>query len=237
MFLTAFIAWRRLLELGLNEEKIIDFIIIGGGFSLLLSRIFFIAENFPQFGFQLERWLFFGRYPGFSFWGGLIGFWLGLLWITKKQKWDFWQVGDEVIFGILPLLVLVQIGYFFDGSLLGRPTGMPWGVFFPGNLVRRQPVSLFAALAIFLIWIFLRRIERQWRIWEWYKSKANGLLTLSFWSLLLFSNLMLAFLKESKLYFFWGEFSLSLFGLIVSLGLIYRRAGRNLKEDLWKKAN
>lgn len=211
-FLAAFTIWRRLRDLGFKEEKIIDGIIVLAVGGLLFSRVFFILQNFEKFGVFLSRWLLVGRYPGFSFWGVIVGVFLSLFWFCKKQKWDFWRVADEVAFGALPFFVLVQLGLFFDGTSPGKPTSMPWGVFFPGSLVRQHPVSLFIAIFLFLIWFFLLKIERQWRFWDWYKSKASGFIFLTFLSLLFFANFLLAFLKETKLYFYWLEIILSLLG-------------------------
>lgn len=222
-FLYAFIVWRRLVELGFKEEKIIDFIMVGVVSGILVSRLSFIAQNFSKFGFFFERWLFFGRYPGFSFWGGVIGLLLGLIWFIKKEKWNFWQVGDEITFGVVPFLFLIQLGMFFDGSTPGRPTAMPWGMFFPGSLVRQHPVSLYAAIFLLLVWIFLLRIERKWRTWEWYKDKSSGFVVLTFITLLFFLTLLLAFLEGSKLYLFWLEVILSLLGTIGGFVLLWQK--------------
>lgn len=222
-FLAAFIIWRRLFDLGFKEEKIIDGIIFSAFWGLILSRVFYIFQNFEKFGFFLGRWVFFGRYPGFSFWGALIGTILGWFWFCRWQKWDFWRVADEVTFGILPFLFLAQLGAFFDGTGGGKPTSMPWGVFFPGSLVRQQPLCLFMAIFLFLIWVFLLKIERQWRTWSWYKSQAPGFIALISLGLIFLANFPLAFLKESRLYFYWLEIILSLVGGVASAAIIWRK--------------
>ncbi len=236
-FLSAFITWKRLMDLGLKEEKVIDMIVGSGILGLILARLFFIGENFPKFGFFFDRWFFIGRYPGLSFWGGLLGIFWGISRFCKKEKWDFWQIADEATFGVLPLAVLSQIGCFFDGCLVGKPTNMPWGMFFPGSLLRQHPVSLFGAISILIIWLFLLKIERRWRMWEWYKSKANGLIFLTFSMLALLFNLPLAFLKETGVYFLELEISLNLGGLFLCFLMLYSRSGRNLKEILTTSIN
>lgn len=228
-FLAAFIIWRRLKELGIKEEMVVDFIISTGISGIFFSRVFFIFENFEKFGFSPERWLFLGRYPGLSFMGAVLGMFLSLFWFSKKQKRDFWRIGDEITFGILPFLILAQIGSFFDGSGQGRPTTMPWGMYFLGSLLRRQPLCLFSAIFLFLIWLFILRIERQWRIWEWYKSKADGFILLVFSGLLMLSNFLLAFWRDSKIYFLWLEVILSLVVTVLAGVIFYSRSGRKLK--------
>jgi len=222
-FLAAFIVWRRLKDLGFKEEKIIDGIIFSTIFGLFVSRIFFIFQNFQNFRFSLSRWFLVNRYPGFSFWGGIGGTLLSLFLFCRKQKWNFWRVMDEVTFGILPFLFLIQLGTFLNGAGAGRPTDMFWGVFFPGGLVRQHPVSLFMAIFLLLIWLVILKIERHWRTWSWYKSQAPGFITLVWLGLMFLTNLPLAFLKESKLYFYWLEVILSLLGLVVSGVLIWQK--------------
>jgi len=221
VFFTAFIIWRRLKELGIREEKIIDEIIFCQFLGLFFSRVFFIIKNFSEFGLIFNRWILIGLFPGLSFWGWLIGIFFGLFLFSRWQKWDFWRIADEVAFGILPFLFLFQMGAFFDGSGVGKPTSLPWGIFFPGSMVRQNPVSLIMAIFIFFIWLFLLQIERQWRTWSWYKSQKPGFITLSFWGLLCLVNLPLAFLKENRLYFFLIDIFLSFGGVVLSATLIW----------------
>lgn len=199
----AFIIWRRLKDLGLDEEKIIDLIILGTIVGLVFSKI-----------------------PEFSFFGSLTGFFLVLWWFTKKEKWDFWLIVDELAYGILPFFILVQIGAFLGGSNPGKSTTMPWGVYFPGTLVRTQPTSLFLALGFFLILLFLLKIERNWRTWDWYKSKAPGFIFLLFLGLTFLVNLLIAFLSNDKLYWLWLKVIFNSVGTIAAGLILFYRSGR-----------
>ena len=238
-FLASFLIWRRLRELGLKEDRTIDLLISLGLVGFLLSRLVYILWHFGQFGFFLDRWLLIRQYPGLSFWGGLLGVSLILARFSKKEKYSFWEIADEFLFGFLPFLILAQLACFFDGCVLGRPTSMPWGMFFPGSLLRRQPVSLFSAGLLLLIWIFLLWIERRWRMWAWYKSKAEGFIFLVFINLLLLINLGLAFWQDVPVYFLYLQLGLSSLGLLFFGSVFYRRSGRELslrrKNDQRKK--
>ncbi len=229
-FLSAFLIWRRLRDLGLEEEKIIDFLLFLFLLGFVFSRLGFIFTHFSSFKLAIIRWLLVGRYPGLSLWGAILGGIIALIWFCKRNRWDLWRVADEVTFGLLPFPVLIQIGSFFDGCVVGVPTSMPWGMFFPGDLIRRQPVSLFGAIFFFLIWIFLLQIERQWRSWDWYKSKAEGFISLAFLGLSLFVSFLLAFIEEEKLYFLWFKKITTLLGFFLVLLVFYRRAGIKKQE-------
>lgn len=225
-FLSAFFIWRRLRELGIDEEKVIDLIIIAALAGLFFGRIFFIIQNLSLLGFNLTRWLLIGQYPGFSFWGSIAGIFLAVYWFSRRQNLEFWQLADEFVYGIMPFLILSQIGAFFDGTGFGKSTIMPWGIYAAGSLLKRQPLPLIMALEFFVLWFFFLRIERYWRTWEWYKSKAYGLITLGFGFLVMLMNFIVAIWRDNLLYWYWLEISLSLILAGLLLGIIYLRSGR-----------
>lgn len=227
VFLEIFIIWRRLKDLALKEERILDFLMIGLVLGFIFSRIIFIIENFRQFGFSPLNWLSFIYFPGFSFWGWPLGLLVSLYWFAKKEKWDFWRVIDEITFGIFPFLILFQVGSFLDGSGFGRTTNMPWGIYFPGTLLKRHPLSLISAFLLFFIWYFLLKMERHWRIWGWYKNKEGGFLTLIGFGFVFLTHLPLAFLVDSAVYFYWLGVGLTLAGLSVCVILLFVNSNRN----------
>lgn len=230
-FIGFFLIWRRLREIGFEEERTIDAFLFASLSALLFSRLFYIVQNLPSFGFQLVSWFYFHRFPGFSFWGAILGFLMGFAYFAKKEKWNFLKMADELVFGLMPFAIFVQLGMFFDGNNLGGETGMFWGLFFPGDMVRRHPISLFQAFFYFLFWLYFLRIETVWRSWEWYKSKKEGFLIFNFLILVFFSQFLLAFLKPGGLYSVVVERVVSGLVCLVSLGGLYWRSGRKLASD------
>jgi len=232
IFLASFIIWRRLKDLGIKEERVLDFIIVAILLGLILARLLFILTNFSKFGFDFSRWIFFLRYPGLSFWGWLLGAFLSLKWFAKKEKWNLWEVADEITFGFLPFLALMQLGAFLDGSGFGRSTHMPWGIYFPGTLLKRHPVSLFFAIALFIIWFLLIKSERHWRTWRWYKSNKDGFLVLSGLVLIFLIYIPLAFIGASGLYLYWLEIGVTI-AIFLSLSILfYLHSGGSFKRKI-----
>ncbi|MGB9911039.1 MAG: prolipoprotein diacylglyceryl transferase [Microgenomates group bacterium] len=222
-FFTSFLVWRRLKQLGLKEEEVIDGIIFSSFLGIIFSRLIFILEHFSFYKFSFRYWVLIFRYPGFSLLGGLIGIFLGTFLFCRWKKWDFWRVVDEVIFGLFPILIFSHVGAFFDGSGAGKPTTLPWGVFFPESLVRQHPVSLYSALFFLFLWIFFLKIENHWRFWSWYPSQAPGFIFLIF---LIFSgifNLGVAFLKDIEVYSLIGEVLANLLIVIFSGGILWKK--------------
>ena len=123
-------------------------------------------------------------------------------------------------------MILSQFGAFFDGTGFVKPTTMPWGIYAAGSLLKRQPLPLVMAVGFFVLWLFLLRIERYWRTWEWYKSKAYGLITLGFGFLAMLINSLVAIWRDNLLYWYWLEISLSLILACLFVVIIYLRSGR-----------
>lgn len=225
-FLSAFFIWRRLRDLAIEEEKTIDLILMAAVVGFVFARIFFVVRNFSLLGLNPLHWVLIGSYPGLSFWGGIVGIFLTVYLFSRRQNLDFWQISDEFVYGLMPFLILVQIGSFFDGSGFGKPTTMPWGVYVVGSLVKRQPLPVVMAVALFILWLLLLRMERHWRTWKWYKSKAYGLVTLGAGLYLMMVNFLVAFWRDNLLYWNWLEIGLSLTLAILFIVLIYLRSGR-----------
>ena len=195
--IASFLIWRRLTDLGYETERVIDFLLLSGLAGFGLSYL--LPLN-----------------------GLVLGFCL-ILFFFRRFRWDYWSVLDEVVYGLLPGLILFQLGNFFRGHLPGKPTQLPWGIYFPGDLLRRQPVALYSALGLVLFWLFLKLIERRWRSWSWGKAKV-GLIASLFLFFLSSINLLLAFCREMDLYSFWLE-------LVLNLAVI----GLAMKEVFWRQ--
>lgn len=224
-----FVAWRRLRELGLNQEKIIDFVILLALFGVVGARVFFglIAGIGGQINFK--ELMNINRLPGLSLTGAVIGGVIAVKFFTSKNRWDMAKVADELVVAFGPMMVLWYIGSFLSGSFVGRPTTAFWGLFFPGDLIRRQPVALFGVVWYLIVWLFLVRIERTWRTWKWYRSKRSGLIALIFLGMALAGGFGLAFLTENDLYLSAAAGILALVGVVGVVGAILYRSGIKIK--------
>ena len=54
-----------------------------------------------------------------------------------------------------------RIGCFLTGCCAGIPTGLPWGVAFPPEIIRRHPTQLYESAGVLALFFFLKRIERR----------------------------------------------------------------------------
>ncbi len=137
---------------------------------------------------------------------------LGAILILKawsfKTKCNLWEILDALTLPFLYLLFFSGIGYFFS-------TGNLWDLKNVGS-----------ALFSFLVYLLSKN---KYRSFSWYKSGKTGFLfwEASFVIFLIFS--VLAFMDNDVLYF---ESVIFILLTIVSAGLVYHRAERNIKNDL-----
>jgi len=127
---------------------------------------------------------------GMSFHGGFIGMILAAIWITRKKRWNFWEIAD-LGSAVAPIgLGLGRIGNFINGELFGRPTTVSWAMIFPeGGPMPRHPSQLYEALLEGLVLFLVLR-------WFYRKNFYPGTV---FWALVAFYGLfrfLVEFVRE-----------------------------------------
>lgn len=99
---------------------------------------------------------------GMSFHGGLAGVILVIaLWSWRHDRF-LPNLADSLAL-VAPIgLFLGRIANFVNAELVGRPTGLAWGVVFPGETFARHPSQLYEAilegpLLLLVLWLVSRR--------------------------------------------------------------------------------
>lgn len=228
-FLSAvFIVWRLAKVYDVEEEKILDVAMVTflGGF--IAARIYAVAYNWEAFG-SFEKILFVHRYPGLSFWGGLIGgaltFWL----FTRVVKLQFWQVADFAAVGVLLGLVLGGIGCFLGGCAYGAVSDLPVALPVVGLIGKRLPVSLVES-AVFL-WLFSSLFKQV------VKFHFAGKITAVFLVWLGIVKFITEFYRGDSRQIippFWASYGhiFATLAFMVGVVVFYTRSKRNVWEDL-----
>ena len=96
--------------------------------------------------FSFTNGFHFTGISGMSYHGGLICTIIGAWWYIHRNKLDFKEMADLLI-PCIPLgYTFGRLGNFINGELWGRPTTVPWGMYFPsGGPVLRHPSQLYEA--------------------------------------------------------------------------------------------
>ena len=218
--LSIFLIWRLARAWDLDEEKVLDLTLLTFIGGLFLSRLYFILDSLQIFGFSALKWVHIFKYPGFSFWGGVLGGWLSLYIFARRLKLDFWQVADIASVGFLGGLILSDLGCFFGGCSVGLRSNLFFAVPMVGVIGKRLPVQAIEALFLSLILV---------RIW----SKATHFhirgkivsLTLIFLGL---TKLILEPLKEIHGPGYYFDTLL----IVLGVTIFYRVTKRNIFKDL-----
>ncbi len=102
---------------------------------------------------------------GMSFHGGLLGFLLSLLYISKKINRHHFDILDLIVPFTAIGLGFGRLGNFINGELYGRVSDVPWAMVFPhSDGLARHPSQLYQAffegLVLFLILYIFTLKER-----------------------------------------------------------------------------
>ena len=171
MYVVGFIAFivlgKRRVRQGLGhglEVKDVDDMLLYGVLGVIFGgRLGYVLFYKPGYYLQhpaeiLQVWT-----GGMSFHGGFIGVMLAiaLFCVIKKKRW---LATMDFVAPLVPIgLAAGRMGNFINGELPGRPTDLPWGMWFPQrdpvNPVARHPSQLYQfaleGLALFVIlWLY-----------------------------------------------------------------------------------
>ncbi|MDZ7315419.1 MAG: prolipoprotein diacylglyceryl transferase [candidate division KSB1 bacterium] len=102
---------------------------------------------------------------GMSFHGGLIGVALVSLWFCRRRSINFWEPADLIVPAVPLGYTFGRLGNFLNGELYGRPSTLPWGMYFPADStgLLRRPSQLYEAFFEGIVLFALLRPLRQRR--------------------------------------------------------------------------
>ena len=177
---------------------------IGGLAGARLGEILFY-EPIYYFSHPLE--IIFINHGGLSSHGMAIGLLVTFFWFTKTKSplgegrpvvagrsvlsWK--KILDILIIPVPLLAAFIRIGNFFNSEIVGKPTGLPWGVKFPLyeiNPASRHPSQLYESLISLSLFISIYFIYKK------YSPKLPQLFLTNLFLLLYFSSrFLIEFLK------------------------------------------
>lgn len=227
-----FVFYRRAKEEHYSEFEAVDAFLLTFFVGALGARLGFIVLNFNTFSLQIFKWLDLLNYGGFNL---IIGLCVASFYMYKhtiKMKWDNFEVMDIFVTALAFGLSIYHFGTFLAGIGYGVATNFPFGVTFPQLLEPHHPVQIYQAIAYFLIYLYLIKLEFSYRTFEWYrfgkKTAQTGFLTGAFLCLVGLTIFTMSFIKNSMILLepINLDMILGLFFLCFGIVIFYVRSGR-----------
>lgn len=157
-FWGAYYLWKNIQLTSFKEEEVFDglFIAMFGG--ALVGRLVYVILHFSDFGLSILKFILVNGYPGFSMWGGIIGFFLFLYLFCNSRKMKFEELIDYVIPPFFLALAIGKIGSFFAGVEIGVETALPVAIKYAGVDGMRHLTPLYEGILLILATYFSHRM-------------------------------------------------------------------------------
>lgn len=158
-FWGCYVVWKNIQLTAFKEEDVFDgiFTALFGG--IILSRIVHVIFHFSDFGLNFLKILLVNGYPGFSFWGFIIGFVLTLYLFCNSHKMRFEDLIDYIIPPLFLAVAIAKLGSFFAGVEVGTKTKFPLAIKYAAFDGLRHVTPLYEAILLFIaVWIAHRLI-------------------------------------------------------------------------------
>lgn len=154
--ISSFYIWRLVRRQELSEERCLDMILLTFFGGLIIARVYYVLFHLDQFNNVMDM-LLINKYPGLSFWGGIIGG-LGVLWLLSRRfKINFWMVADFAMVGLFFGIFLTSIGCLMGSCQYGLPYSGWLSISQVGIVGRRFPLQVVEALIfLYFFWVLYR---------------------------------------------------------------------------------
>lgn len=134
---------------------------IGG---VLGAKLYYLADHWSDTRLDPLGTVFSGA--GLTYYGGLIGGALGVLWAAHRHKIPYFTLADTCSPFIALGYAIGRLGCLLNGDDYGRVTDAPWGMSFPQGspptLETVHPTQIYEAAAAFIIFGFLWNRRKLW---------------------------------------------------------------------------
>ncbi len=216
-FWYSFVIYKKGLEYRYAPESLLDLAVLSGLFGWLGARLGFVASHLSIFQVNWLRVFLLSGYPGYDYFGLLVGLILGVSLISRRGELKVNDGLDLVGLGLPGAMAFERLGRVF-----GNQVTVVFGV----------PLQIFQAFVLILIFVWLWKLEGEYRTFEWYRfRKTQARSGFIFGSFLFLSGLIVVVSNV------WPKMSLVMVGLgLVSVcgGIIwvYRQSGRSLAHDV-----
>lgn len=147
----------------IKKEDIYDAFIILIPSILIGARIFHVISEWSYYSDNIIKILYIWQ-GGIAFHGGLLGGIIAASIFCKKKKIKFYDLADILAVPLALGLFLGRIGNFINQEFYGKPTDLPWGIYFDDVEGKRHPSQIYESIKNFIIFIVLLNLYKLKRI-------------------------------------------------------------------------
>lgn len=205
-FIAYFISQRLAKYRDISKKDMSDYFMYFTISAILGARIFAIMLNYPAYiNNPLE--VFAVWHGGMAIHGGIIGVVMATYYFAKKRKIKFYDLLDIMVIPTALGLSIGRIGNFINQEFYGKPTSLPWGVYFDNLPEKRHPSQIYESLKN----LFIFSITLKLLLFEKLKSGTIFWIFILLYSVLRF---LVEFLKDMP------TFMSLTYGQIISIPLM-----------------
>lgn len=226
ILVSTYFIWRVIRVYELNEEQVIDLVLITVAGGLMGARTYFYFTHLNEFG-EPVQFILFNKYPGLSFWGGLLGGILALKLGTLKLKLNFYQIMDFAVAVLFAGIAISSFGCLLASCQYGLTSNNLFSVTQIGILNKRFPLQIVES-AIMLI-LFIKLYKSALRFHFIGQITAKGFIFLGIVKFILEGfrgdkQLIIGGISTGSIY--------SILLLVIGIRIYYTQSKRLFKKDL-----
>lgn len=186
---------RRGAREGFNKNDVTDCAIYSVFSGVVGGRIIYILKNWSEFVSNpiaiFELWK-----GGLVFYGGVGGALIFFILFCRAKKISFLRLADLFVPYLALAHVFGRIGCFLNGCCYGKPTRLPWGVSFPGQIDVLHPVQIYEAIFLVILFVVLSKLYS--------RRRFDGEIFLLYFMVYPASRFVFEFFRGDQCVFFFG---------------------------------
>ena len=216
-FWYCFVIYKKGLEFRYTAETLYDLALLSGVLGWLFARLGFVIEHFSVFKVNFLRLVLLSEYPGYNYLGLVIGLVLAVTILARREEIKSYEGLDLLGLGLPGAMAFERLGRVFSGEV---------------RLVWQLPLELLQALVWLLVFVWLWRLEKEYRTFSWYRFRRTQARPGFIFGSFLFLSGLVTILSNSWPFFKLPALAFGFFELILGTIIIYLRSGRSLIHDV-----
>jgi phosphatidylglycerol---prolipoprotein diacylglyceryl transferase len=156
-FLLAFFIARKLAKYrNISKDDISDYFLYFIPGSIIGARLWAVILNHNNYNSLLDVIAVWNG--GMAIHGGIIGAAIVTFYFCKKRNIHFYDIADIMVIPVAFGLAMGRVGNFINQEFYGRPTDLPWGVYFDNVEGKRHPSQIYESIKNLLIFAITLKV-------------------------------------------------------------------------------